>query len=55
MSEAEDFKFRMAIINDYVKRDFVLGEKDRGFAIFVLNDFMEYLNNNNLTITKKDA
>ncbi len=53
MDETEAFKFRMKLINDYVKREFVLGEKDKGFAVFVLNDFFDYLETNNLTVQNK--
>lgn len=46
-SEVEKFKFKMSLINEYIKKDFVLGEKDRGFAVYVLTDFLEWAEKNN--------
>ena len=46
-SEAE---FNMSLVQEYVKKEFVLGEKDRGFAIHVVSDFLEFLKKNDLKI-----
>lgn len=44
----------MSIIETYLKKDFELGAKDRGFAAVVLTDFLDHLDKNDLIIVSKD-